>query len=451
MPLPTPFAFDFLPVRREEPSETAGGSAGSPSPTGGDAPEQEPGGLIRRFLRSLQSKETRRGYERDLESFFDPYRLVKGTGRITERDLRNVTREEILHFLGRERQHEGYSKNTIRHRATALRSFFRWLEKHGHVWELPFGREEGSSQLMKAALKAAGEGPRQKGSRQNRPRKEDPDEKSGFGGGAVPLKTLLPRRQRAGSELLEIRHWIRRATGSARFDPSNWEGGGSFSIERAPMMVTLPFRQLPGKICWALKVFRHLAKKARREGRVPQLKVLRIRGPQPFQEGSKDRVEKDLIEIRVWRSPAERFSKEGASRTSGKSSTSGRPSAGSRSNTSSGDGKLSAGVIHPALEEIKDEGPASRFAKWPVLEALAALYAREWSLPVPLYEQLQRTARAPLEQSRRGENNLPGQEWRPAGSEAARKHVAMEVTAALESAFRFGREETLAVHLRSRS
>jgi len=150
MALPNPFALKYLPVRRGERSEEGGAST---PPIGTGAPAEEPGGLLGRFLRSLRSDETRRGYRRCLESFFEPRLRFSDKERITEEHVQKVTRGQILYFLSQQRQRQEYSKNTIRRRATALRSFFTWLEARGHVEELPFGKEEGSTKLMKAALK----------------------------------------------------------------------------------------------------------------------------------------------------------------------------------------------------------------------------------------------------------------------------------------------------------
>lgn len=470
MPLPNPFAFDFLPARRGGPSE-AGGSAGSPSPTGGDAPEQEPGGLIHRFLRSLQSEETRRGYERDLESFFNPYRLVKGKERITEKDLQKVTREEIMCFLYEQRQYEGYSKNTIRHRATALRSFFKWLEKHGHVEELPFGREEGSTQLMKAALKAGGEDPgtedpAKKDSGEKDSAEKNPNREAGTSAGqripkatdqalengsefsmradpgerALPLETLLLEFEKIPSDLLEISPWIRQAIDAAT-SSSPEEEQISFSLQDLPMTVYLPFQRLPEVVYWALRFFSQLTEKARQKGRASQLKMLGI--------SHLDGSDEEHLWATVRHFPDEYVSREGpfqrTSQRSGDSQTSGS------SQTSGCNTEVWAGIRQTTLRRIESEGPDSRFTKWPVMEMLAALHAQDWILPTPLHRQLQRMVGAPLEQSGQGENRLPNQAWHPAGSEAVWEQVATEVTATLENAFRVGREDTLSLQFRSRS
>jgi hypothetical protein len=392
MPLPNPFALEYLPVRRGAPSEEAGASAPLP---GKGAPVAKPGGLLGRFLQSLRSEETRRGYRQCLESFFEPHlrfglaaEIPTGEvpteevateeipteqvaiAEVTEKHVRKVTRGEILCFLINQRHSEGYSKNTIRRRATALRSFYRWLKARGHVEELPFGKEEGSTKLMKAALNAGGD---DSGRERTGPTR--------LGGGARSHKTFPFQSKEAAGELLEIRPWIPQVIDSVAFAPPDWEtfatpsGEKQFpiSIQYDSLMFTLSLRQLPAAICWVLRIFCQISEQARQEGRVPKSKFLRVRGPQPLRD---DRD--GFVEARVRYSPYERISREGASRTS------------------SGDGRISAVLEHPALQRIRDEGPAPRFAKWPVLRMLAALYGREWSLPDPLCRQLQHMVEDPI-------------------------------------------------------
>lgn len=117
--------------------------------------DPEDGTLLSRFLDALEqsgrSVSTRRNYRRDLELFFRDF-LGKelGTGAVGPEAVRQAGRKEILFFL---RHREGTdSRNTLRRRATALRSFYLWLCAEGLLEESPFEDDEGSTRLLRAAL-----------------------------------------------------------------------------------------------------------------------------------------------------------------------------------------------------------------------------------------------------------------------------------------------------------
>lgn len=111
--------------------------------------------LLSRFLNRQESESTRQGYRRDLQLFFSEF---LGKEEVTARAASSVSRSDIYLFLqfrtGRDKD------TTVRRRATALLSFFQWLHNEGHLDNPPVQEDEGSGQLVQAALEEASGPPR---------------------------------------------------------------------------------------------------------------------------------------------------------------------------------------------------------------------------------------------------------------------------------------------------
>ncbi|WP_162899750.1 site-specific integrase [Salinibacter ruber] len=109
---------------------------------------EEPG-LIGRFIDQYGKKQTSRAYRTDLEKF-EAF-LNENRASAT---LKVASRRDVRQFLQAERQ--SVSRSTVRRRATALKSFFAWLEGEGHRDDRPIKEDENVSSLVDAVFE---EGP----------------------------------------------------------------------------------------------------------------------------------------------------------------------------------------------------------------------------------------------------------------------------------------------------
>jgi hypothetical protein len=120
-----------------------------PADTGNpDTDHSEDAGPASRFLNQLETDRTRRAYRRDLEVFFEEFLGKKAPSL---QAARLASRGDLLLFL----QHRGSKDegNTLRRRATALASFYRWLREEGHLETIPFKEGEGGGKAVQAARK----------------------------------------------------------------------------------------------------------------------------------------------------------------------------------------------------------------------------------------------------------------------------------------------------------
>jgi hypothetical protein len=108
----------------------------------GEDPEGE-SGLIRRFTDQYEKKQTRRAYRTDLEKLKDFLEERSTT-------LLEAGQEELLQFLWKEDQSVGQS--TVRRRATALNSFFGWLEEEGLRAGPLIEEDQSASSLVETAV-----------------------------------------------------------------------------------------------------------------------------------------------------------------------------------------------------------------------------------------------------------------------------------------------------------
>jgi hypothetical protein len=115
-------------------------SDGSGEENSGEKP-----GLIGRFTDQYGKKQTSRAYRTDLQKF-EAF-LDENRGSAT---LEDASRRDVLRFLWAESQSVG--RSTLRRRATALKSFFGWLEGKGHRDERPIEEDENVSSWVDAVL-----------------------------------------------------------------------------------------------------------------------------------------------------------------------------------------------------------------------------------------------------------------------------------------------------------
>jgi len=112
--------------------------------TQSDGSGAEPG-LIGRFIDQYQKKQTSRAYRTDLEKF----EAFLDENRDPAR-LEDAGRGDVLRFLFEESQSVG--RSTVRRRATALKSFFGWLEGESQRAGRPIGGAENVSELVDSVL-----------------------------------------------------------------------------------------------------------------------------------------------------------------------------------------------------------------------------------------------------------------------------------------------------------
>jgi len=115
--------------------------------------DPEDTGPLSRFLNQLPAEPTRQGYRRDLEVFFEEF---LGREKPSLEAARAADRDDLLLFL-QYREGEDAS-STLRRRATALASFYRWLQGQDLLEEIPFKEGEGGKKAIQAARKRQ-EGP----------------------------------------------------------------------------------------------------------------------------------------------------------------------------------------------------------------------------------------------------------------------------------------------------
>lgn len=102
-------------------------------------------GLIGRFVGQYPKKQTSRAYRTDLQKF-EAF-LDENRGSAT---LEDASRRDVLRFLRAQSQSVG--RSTVRRRATALKSFFAWLEGQGHRDDRPIKEDENVSSLVDAVF-----------------------------------------------------------------------------------------------------------------------------------------------------------------------------------------------------------------------------------------------------------------------------------------------------------
>jgi len=112
--------------------------------TKNDDSGEEPG-LIGQFIGQYPKKQTSRAYRTDLQKF-EAF-LDENRGSAT---LEDASRRDVLRFLFEESQSVG--RSTLRRRATALKSFFGWLEGEGQRARRPIGEDENVSELVDIVL-----------------------------------------------------------------------------------------------------------------------------------------------------------------------------------------------------------------------------------------------------------------------------------------------------------
>jgi hypothetical protein len=326
--------------------------------------DPEDAGLLFRFLEDLEQKgcsvSTLRNYRRDLELFLRDF-LGKEleTGTVGPETVRQAGRKEILFFL---RHREGTdSKNTLRRRATALCSFYRWLCAEGLLKESPFEDEEGNTRLLRAALEK----------RPGPPRLEDLSEE--FFGPETWLESAFERTLKKALDLdegtsvllLEMPEAIRQALPPFVERTERWRENSNFSHEPAVL------RLAP-------------------EGHPAEVSVRHVPDAGAFQ-----------LQFR-----------------------------------------------QKTLTQIATRGPGEEFETRPVLETLAFLWQKEWVLPDPLVEQLQRMSNRSLSQSDqtlRGRPNCPAKIYEDASSPKTHRQVGLEVGTVLAGAFRMAPGETVEI------
>ena len=122
-----------------------------PADTGDtDTDHPEDAGRVSRFLNQLENDRTRRAYRRDLEVFFEEF---LGKEAPSLQAARLASRSDLLLFFQHRRSEGKDSGNTLRRRATALASFYRWLREEGHLETIPFKEGEGGGKAVQAARK----------------------------------------------------------------------------------------------------------------------------------------------------------------------------------------------------------------------------------------------------------------------------------------------------------
>jgi hypothetical protein len=117
---------------------------GMPRQTKSNTSGKEPG-VIGRFVDQYEKKQTSRAYRTDLEkfeAFLDENR--------DPAQLEDASRGDVLQFLFEESQ--SVSRSTVRRRATALKSFFGWIEGEGQRDDRPIGEDENVSELVDSVL-----------------------------------------------------------------------------------------------------------------------------------------------------------------------------------------------------------------------------------------------------------------------------------------------------------
>jgi hypothetical protein len=301
--------------------------------------------ILSRFLDRQESESTRQGYRRDLQLFFSEF---LGKEEVTARDASSVSRADIYLFL---QFRTGQDKDTtVRRRATALLSCFRWLHNEGHLDNPPIEVDKGSGQVIQAALEEAS-GP---------PHLEDLPEE--FFEPAPWLEDAfehdLPQRVKLGEgevlPLLKVPEVISLAL--ARFSEKATEetGAGTAGGTSGP---------------WTLKV-QHPG--------------------HPLRVEIRHRPETDSIRLVI---------------------------------------------IEETLQKIRKRGPDPTFHTEAALKLLAFLWSRRWTLPEPLFAQLQQMAvgRPGREDSQKPQTELdaPQKAVEPASMEQAWEAASLEVVAVL--------------------
>jgi len=329
------------PPSEEEPS-------GDPAPISSEESPRE-GSLISRFLNQLQSNSTRRVYRKGLEYFFEDF---LGEEEVSLETARRTDRDDILFFL--HHRMKSRSENTVRTRATALRSFFLWLREEGHLGEIPVRKEGGSSRLVQAAR-----------ADRNPPKLED-----------------FP---------------------SEFFEPGSWiEGSLDQSLpEELDLLrgLVLPLYKIPAAADVTLAYFWRWYRGNHDAEEVPDPRThfLRIEH------------ENRLLAATLKLDPESVY--------------------------------VEARVEEETLMRLRKEGPGQAFGNRSVLEALAFLHHREWRLPGPLFEQLQRMSSTELEPNKPEDLMLevPDKSWCATDdlgpNTPLRKPAVKEVGAVLAGAF----------------
>lgn len=369
------------------------------APSTGSAP---PGDLISVFLNRYESDQTRRAYRHDLEGFF-------GEETAGLADARAASTEEILTHLRNEAESVG--RQTLRRRATTLKSFFEWLAEEGKLQRSPFPEADSTRSLIDRLLNKGEDGQKEGASNQRSP--AEPEE-------AGPIDAPSPVESSSTRETFPVENSSTRETFSKEDSPSagNASPDDSSTKEERPKIPAWIRRAAEAEIKGEPRV--HAGT------RVPLPKA-----PQAIRYALSELSGR--AERRRYYSRSERCKVSG-----------GRFEPSVEIELLPEEDVIEATIDYRKLQEIaRHDAGGLGIGEGIPFEAIEYLHGRGWALPKLVLKQIRK--RPPMDEDCPEED--PKQRWPRAGEEATWREVAQEVVAVFAVALEMEKAEEIRVSI----